>query len=545
MDICGDRMAVAEGGQVNIYQRTAAGWKFQAKVAVSSQLSYIADVEIAGDVLAVGCIGTVQIYEQDPVTGVWNHRVTLTDPANLPDSESGWVWGRSLYLDHNVLVVGGTVWAITQAPGFVSVFERSIGAGGSNWLLRDHLVNPDPMNDPSEVSNLSHFGMAIAGSGQTFAVASFDGRVWIYRQDAAAGRHWRLDGPALPLGGPWVSWASLALDGDTLAIGDSLARTLRLYQRRPAGWIQQATFPMPENAFIALDGGLLVVRDQGESGSEIGVSIYERASGTWRIRQGLRVAGAGVGYYDSMYDLLALSGGTVVCGAPFRAGLSGPHTGAAVVISATNDGSWGVSEVIAPAQQLTVANIGSNPTLGSVTTGMDPDRVVFTAKGYGAAARADQFGFVPLTLLGDGEIRARILSQVAVSPGVLSNQAIAGVMLRETFAPGSRSMLLGLTPTGLSKSWRSETGGWSVTRSAGAGAAPMWARLVRKGVTITGYVSTDGQNWIFCGVHQIPVTGPMHAGLVLSNSSTQAAVAVFDAVQVLPQILAPTTTGPG
>ncbi|HAT11584.1 MAG TPA: hypothetical protein DCS97_13545 [Planctomycetes bacterium] len=547
VDVCSDRMAVAENNRVNMYQRTRYGWTFMAQVLPEG--GYISGVQICRDILAIASDGKVRIYEQARLSGAWSLRTTLTDPATDPDGNR--LWGRSIALDRDILVVGGRSSAIPWSDGFATVFERSVGPGGSSWRLSEHLADPDPpANDPDNEGH-SQFGLVVAVSGKIIAVSGGQ-NVWIYNQEAGPGLHWRQRGRPIP-----VQATMLALEGNVLAAGDNFAGVVSLYELQRAGWVLQGTLNAPETDSggnrwpwsIALDLDTLAVRGTGifdftDGAGDAQVQIYQRRAGIWSLRQTMTVPGGGVEFYDSQLQLLALDDGVLVCGAPNSSGLSGPDRGAAVTFSTSAKG-YTLCQVIAPTQRLALARIGYKPALTAFTTGVDGDRVQVTAAGAGAGGLADQIGFVPFTLSGDGEIRARVLSQSATNRGVLNPLAQAGVMLRESLEPGSRQVLLALTPsTGLSLMSRLKTGGGTTSRVVGPGKTPLWLRLVRQGGVISGYRSNDGKNWTFCGSQTLTITGPVHIGLEVSNSPTKAVNVVFDEVQVIPRVrVAPTGSG--
>ena len=547
VDVRSDRMAVAEDSRVNIYQRTRYGWTLQAQVLPED--GFISAVQICRDILAIACDGKVHIYEQVRPGGLWILRTTLTDPATDPDGNR--LWGRSLALDRDILVVGGRCSAIPWSEGFATVFERMAGPGGSMWRLSEHLVDPDPPANHPDNGGYSQFGLVVAVSGQTVAVSGWH-KVWIYHQDPGPGRHWRPRGPPIP-----VQATMLALEGDQLAAGDNFAGAVSLYHRQPTGWVLQGSMTAPEcdsggNRWpwsIALDRDTLAVRGTGifdfvDGAGDAKVHIYQRRAGTWSLRQMMTVPEGGVEFYDSQLQLLALDNGVLVCGAPNSSSLTGPGTGGAVTFSGTSKG-YMLNQVIAPTQRLVVARIGSMPLLSTFTTGVDGDRVQVTAAGAGAGDRADQIGFVPFTLTGDGEIRARVISQSATNRGILNPLAQAGLMLRESLDPGSRQVMLALTPsTGLAFMSRLKTGGGVTSSAAGAGKTPIWLRLVRQGGSISGYHSSDGKRWTLCGRQTLTLTGPVHIGLAVSNTATKAVNVVFDGVQIIPLVLvAPTGSG--
>ena len=544
VDLCGDRMAVASGDGVRIYQRTNASWRLQAEVPQGAE--NITCVQVSGDVLAVGFDGGVRVYEQEPVSGTWPLRATLCDPQ--VDATVGWTfWGNALDLDHDVLVVGGYAWAMGMGVGSASVFERRVGLTGSTWLLRDHLVDPDA---PRSADQPAFFGAAVAVSGRTVAISGLSsvwtmsgdlaGRVWLYHQEVGGGRHWLRDPTPLP-----IYADTLAIDGDTLAAGGWMSG-LTIFQRRCTGWAVQATLSLPAGSnywpwCFSLEGGLLAVRDMGifpttgVAGHET-VQIYERAAGAWPLRQSIPLVQAGLEFYDNhMSQLLAVDGGTIVVSEPNRDGLNGPQVGRVAVITATSAG-WAISDDIAPPQPLKQAKIGTTPPLlSALAMGNDVDRVVVTASGAAILGSADEFGFVPFTLAGDGEIRARILSQTPGAPGyALNPSAKAGLMFRESLAPGARNVLVALMPSGLMFQWREFTKGVTMLRFKGAATAPVWLKLARKGTSVAGFSSLDGVTWTMLGVRPF-IAGPIHAGLVVNNTATQAATVVFDGVTITPK----------
>jgi hypothetical protein len=122
----------------------------------------------------------------------------------------------------------------------------------------------------------------------------------------------------------------------------------------------------------------------------------------------------------------------------------------------------------------------------------------YTVAGSGADiwGNADQFHYVYMTLNGDGEISARV-----VSNGTGSNTwAKGGVMIRETTAPDSKQMLMGMTGGdggGIAFQGRfADTGAASSSLHGTITASPpYWVKLTRAGNAITGYYSADGVDW--------------------------------------------------
>jgi hypothetical protein len=549
VDIHGDDMAVANDDVVRIYRRTSAGWLLQAQVEPHFMVN---NVQICGDVLAVGNAFTdlsiaspgVAIYEQDTLTGLWALRAELRDPTGRDGT-----WGSVIDLDANVLVVGGYSVISLLCSGNASVFERRITSTGSGWVLREQLNPPFVLPAPGPGGWMNMFGMAVAVSGQTLAVAGLAppttpegwgvSKVWLYRRNITAGMHWVLDGAPLV-----VPASMLALDGDTLAVGNWRSG-LVLYQRRPAGWTLQTTINMTGDGLwsMAMEGGQCAVRGLGDyrnsepSGvpTNDNVGIIERSAGAWNMRQSLLLTQSGINLYGGQQtQLLALDGGTLVCGEPNRAGILGGEIGR-VAVATMHGANFTISEDIAPPQVIKMAKLGTTPPVITVVPmGNDVDRVVVTASGAAILGTVDQCGYVPFTLAGDGDIVARVISQKPATTGyTLNATAKAGLMFRESLAPGARNIVMALMPSGLMFQWREFTNGLTTLRPKGAAAAPLWLKLARKGASVAGYSSHDGVTWTMQGVRPF-ITGTIHAGLVVNNTAAQAATVVFDGVRVTP-----------
>jgi hypothetical protein len=129
---------------------------------------------------------------------------------------------------------------------------------------------------------------------------------------------------------------------------------------------------------------------------------------------------------------------------------------------------------------------------------IDEDTGTYSITGEGADiwGNSDQFHYVYMQLTGDGEISARV-----VSNGTGSNTwAKGGVMIRETTAPDSRHMIMGMT--GSDGGGIAFQGRFAATGAASSGlhgditaSPPHWVKIVRTGNEISGYHSADGQTW--------------------------------------------------
>lgn len=129
----------------------------------------------------------------------------------------------------------------------------------------------------------------------------------------------------------------------------------------------------------------------------------------------------------------------------------------------------------------------------------------------------DQFRFAYKTLVGDGEIKARVVDQDASNPW---NKV--GIMIRETLDPSSRYVFMALTSgNGAAFQDRPNTGGISYNKNTGADIkAPYWIKIVISGSTYTGYYSPDGLTWTQLGTLLNAKFGnglPVYAGLAITS----------------------------
>jgi hypothetical protein len=174
-------------------------------------------------------------------------------------------------------------------------------------------------------------------------------------------------------------------------------------------------------------------------------------------------------------------------------------------------------------------DVGAVGLAGETDLSAYPDVIGLRGSGADIWGTADAFVFhsTPWTL--DGTITARVRS--------IQNTNVwakAGVMFRETLAPGSKHVMLIVSPgKGIAMQYRSATGGLSSQVAQQAGTAPEWVRITRTGNTFTGYASEDGTTWRTVGSVTIALSGDAYAGLpVTSHNNATLATATFDRLQM-------------
>lgn len=157
----------------------------------------------------------------------------------------------------------------------------------------------------------------------------------------------------------------------------------------------------------------------------------------------------------------------------------------------------------------------------------------FTVEASGEAiwGNEDGFHYVYQQMKGDGEITARVTSLEQ-----LDNWGAAGLMMRESLAPGAAHVFAHVTAVGrYAMNYRTEAGGRSYARHSGSTFInlPYYVRLVREGDRFESYFSTDGQNWRFYRRIEMPMQPIIFVGLAtVSHQNNQLGAATFDQVQV-------------
>ncbi len=144
----------------------------------------------------------------------------------------------------------------------------------------------------------------------------------------------------------------------------------------------------------------------------------------------------------------------------------------------------------------------------------------WTVQGSGADIwdTVDGFRFAYRSLSGDGEIVARV-----TSVGNTDVWAKAGVMVRGSLNPNSPHAMVVVTPgNGVAFQRRTTTGASSVHTPGAYVAAPYWVRLVRVGLTLSGYQSADGTNWTLIGSETINFGQNVYIGLAVTAHNNAA-----------------------
>jgi len=173
-----------------------------------------------------------------------------------------------------------------------------------------------------------------------------------------------------------------------------------------------------------------------------------------------------------------------------------------------------------------VGNVGFP---GDATYAATTGTFIMSASGQDIWDAADAFHFTYQPLNGDGEIVARVTSLSPTDP-----YTKAGVMIRESLAPGAKNVLVPLMSSqGTQVQYRAATGGQTVFLDGPNQSAPYFLRLRRQGDVLTGFVAASDGAWQQIGTVNLPMNQNVLIGLALTaHNNAQTATALFDAVRV-------------
>jgi regulation of enolase protein 1 (concanavalin A-like superfamily) len=151
----------------------------------------------------------------------------------------------------------------------------------------------------------------------------------------------------------------------------------------------------------------------------------------------------------------------------------------------------------------------------------------YSVNGAGASlvgAVADQFRYVYQTMVGDGSITARVISQTGTNAA-----GYAGIMIRESTATGSRFVFAAREGDGkLVTRNRATTGGATGSTNGPTYNLPnYWLQLVRTGNNIASSASTNGVSWMPLQTSSIVMASNVTFGLFVTSGSTNALTSVL------------------
>lgn len=162
----------------------------------------------------------------------------------------------------------------------------------------------------------------------------------------------------------------------------------------------------------------------------------------------------------------------------------------------------------------TSADIGSVAAAGSAS--ISGSGVTVQSAGRDVWGSADGVHYVYQPMAGNVRVTVRVASQTGTHQWVR-----AGVMLRESLAPGARQASVFITGShGAELSWRQSPDGGTQQRLLDGHAAPAWLRLTREGGVVTGQASNDGTTWYRVGQVSVGMAPLIYVGLATSSATS-------------------------
>jgi hypothetical protein len=149
------------------------------------------------------------------------------------------------------------------------------------------------------------------------------------------------------------------------------------------------------------------------------------------------------------------------------------------------------------------------------------------SNGANIAGRADAFQFVFRACTGNCEIVARVVSMDALG------EAKAGLMIRESLAPGSPNVFVGLYgPHGGVLQHRNAPGEETALEAKPTMFVPHWVRLKRIGNEFIASSSASGRHWLRSRSIAIPMGEVVFIGMAVATGGQQTLVsALFDNIR--------------
>ncbi|MGQ0619431.1 MAG: hypothetical protein ACT4QA_05870 [Panacagrimonas sp.] len=392
-----DGRAVPNPGSAYVFVRNGPRWTQQARLLAADG----ADGDTFGFAVSVsGSTAVAGAPLQDLTHGDQGSAFVFVGPAGrwtqqaqLATAEGATSdgFGFSVAASGDVLVVGAPDDDIDggRFQGSAYVFARS----GDAWVQQARLLAGDGMD-----SDL--FGLAVAVSGETAVIGSPTAGAGFGNRPGVAYVFVRT-------GGSWVQQARLvaadgahrdsfglavAIDGDALAVGvrdDEIAGnafqgSAYVFVRTAGVWSQQAKLQAADGAeFDSFGNAIAIARDTvvaGAAGSQSSTGgaayVFVRQASRWTQQAKLEVAGDSEG--DGLGTAVAVSGDTVVLGAPGHDVRGNFEQGAAYVF--TRNGT-----VWRQQARLTIADGAAQDSLGTAVAVAGDFAVV----GAGFALAAD------------------------------------------------------------------------------------------------------------------------------------------------------------
>jgi len=307
--VIGAPIADNAAGSAYVFLRNGASWSEQVKL-VGTERTFLGEfgtsVAISGETIVVGApgeggAGSAYIFVRNGPS--WSLQAKLTNP----DASQRTSFGSSVAIDGETAIVGASCW--DSCVGSAYIFVRS----GSLWSEQARL-------HASGGKKGDAFGFSVAISGGSAAVGAYGrqdyrGAAYIF---ARSGSSWSEQAQfRAPDGGSWTSFGrSVAISGDSAAVGAPGVSAAYVFRRTGTSWLQEAKLTSDGREggglgeSVALSGDTLAVGADGNA-----AHAFVRGLAGWSERAELHPSDLGESLSNTFGNAIALSGDTVIVGA--------------------------------------------------------------------------------------------------------------------------------------------------------------------------------------------------------------------------------------
>jgi len=306
-------------GAVYVFVRSNSDgtWSQQAKLTIPGSTSFGGTVSLSADTAVIGATNTAYVFVRSGTS--WTQQAQLIGS----DTVTGDSFGGAVAIDGDTAVIGAS--AHNNFLGAAYVFVRS----GTTWTEQAKLT-------ASDAAANDQFGSSESVSGDTILTGvpsknSAQGVVYVF---VRSGTTWTQQAELTASDGasPDNFGHAISLSGDTALVGAYLKAggvgAAYIFVRSGTTWTQQAELTAIDSAAgaifgiaVSIDGGLAVVGAYKANGGLGEAYVFAQSGTNWTISMQLKAANGVTG--DDFGQQVSISGGTVIVGAPGRAGGEG------------------------------------------------------------------------------------------------------------------------------------------------------------------------------------------------------------------------------
>jgi hypothetical protein len=328
--ISGTTAVVGAVGAAYIFTEGSGGWPSTPTVTLSDPADSTGDlfgasVAISGSVAVVGASGagatpgSAYVYVDGTSGWPTTPTATLTDPKQVHSD----LFGTSVAVSNGTIVVGAK--GVKEGRGAVYIYQQ----GASGWPSQPTVSLKDPGKAPGDA-----FGQAVAVSGTTTVVGAYQGKAagggsYVYSEH---GSHWSskpsavLNDPASTAGDEFgeavdVSGSTVVIAAPDSANGGAVYFYVKGSSRWPTTPMTALSDPLATaaDAFgwsVSLSGAVAVVGAPGTASQSGSAYVYDETTSGWPTTPTQTLTDPGGMSLDAFGDAIALSGTTLLIGAP-------------------------------------------------------------------------------------------------------------------------------------------------------------------------------------------------------------------------------------